>query len=823
MKTLILFFLTIHLFSSLTAQHKNSSRQKARQISPANTSFIDYFSNRNNSKMVLYYTLLLGDSSRNAGDLAQAEKQYLRALNYTQKILAAEGHFNYPFIGLSIFDPYERLGNLYIQSNNLRKAELYYTKAKEEKEKHLARNSVFKVSPYIGLGRIAMLRGNFTEASLSFAQAEKLLHSATTSGYDFGIPEREILLNQYELLMKLKKYKQAYYYLKKLSFGGSTRGDQVPRIFQLKADYYLHTGEYKKCEYYLKKAKLYGQNISFSAVNLKTLRTKALLYWVQGNIEMATQTFNQLGALHQKNIGQNFASMTESERESFYALLRDDFDLFNAFVIQTTKESNQQLRFERLFNNQLFSKALLLNEINKLKNRIKSGTDEQLKSDLTDWENQKTLLTSLYFAKKKNSFSINQTEARIEELEQKLNTQNLQATSLPKTWKEIQTIIKPGEAAIEIIRIKKFALSGVFHFEFIDSIAYAALIIDSKIGTPKFVLFKNGNELESKYLNYYRNCINSKQTDTLSYNQFWLPLQKDIGSYKKLYISSDGVFNQINLNILFNTKTQHYLLDEVDLTFVTNTKDLLRPNRSIASKKSSLYARPRYRIDTSTSIRLTKSIRSTKRSLSNETLENFREQEFEDLPGTEQEIKQLENLFLKSGWATETMMGEDASEENIKTTSNPTVLHIATHGFFLKTNDQEKINSMIRSGIILSGVNNSKGLSEDGVLTAYEATNLQLDSTYLVVLSACETGLGDVKNGEGVYGLQRGFIVAGTKYLLMSLWKVDDEATALLMENVYNEWLTSGDLPGAVKTAQLSLRKKYTQPFFWGSFILLGN
>jgi CHAT domain-containing protein len=204
-------------------------------------------------------------------------------------------------------------------------------------------------------------------------------------------------------------------------------------------------------------------------------------------------------------------------------------------------------------------------------------------------------------------------------------------------------------------------------------------------------------------------------------------------------------------------------------------------------------------------------------------LENFREQEFEDLPGTEQEIKQLEHLFIQNGWTIETKLGEAASEENMKATNNPAVLHIATHGFFLRTNDQEKINSMIRSGIILAGVNNNEDRSEDGVLTAYEATNLQLDSTYLVVLSACETGLGDVKNGEGVYGLQRGFIVAGTKYLLMSLWKVDDEATALLMENIYADWLKYGDLAGAVKTAQLSLRKKYPQPFYWGSFILLGN
>lgn len=810
---LILFAITV------SAQNKKAHDKKVSQHSNTNAFYIDYFSKRGNSKMTLYHTLLLGDSARNTGDLASAEKLYLNALTYTDKIIKEGGPYR-NFVLESIFNPFESLGNLYIQSNNLRKAEFYFTKAKEEKEKYLVRKSVFKVSPYIGLGRIYLLQGNLTEASLNFEHAEKLLHSATTSGYDYGIPQREIRLNQYELLMKQKNYQKAYQYLKQLSYGGS--GDQIPRVFQLKADYFLRTGEYKKCEYYLKKAKLYDQNISFSTAHFKTLRTKALLHWAQGNIEKATQTFTQLSTSHQNYIRQNFSGMTEYERESFYLLLRDDFDLFNAFVIQTTKDINQPLRFEKLYNNQLFSKALLLNEINKLKNKIKSGNDEQMKRDLVEWGNQKALLTSLYFSKRKNTLAINETESRIEELEGKLNAQNLHASSEPKNWREIQSVLKPGQAGIEIVRIRKFSLTGTTKFEFTDSIVYGVLIVDSEIITPQCIIIDNGNELENKYLNYYRNAINAKQADTLSYNQFWLPIQNRINAYKKIYISSDGVYNQINLNILFNPTTRQYLLDEVNLTFITNTKDLLRPERNLLSKQGSLYARPLYRVD-SIANELLKPILTSQRSLANETLENFREQEFEDLPGTEQEVKQLKHLFLQNGWTIETKLGEAASEENIKAAKNLAVLHIATHGFFLKTNDQEKINSMIRSGIILAGVNNNQGRSEDGILTAYEATNLQLDSTYLVVLSACETGLGDVKNGEGVYGLQRGFIVAGTKYLLMSLWKVDDRATAILMENVYSEWLKSGDLPGAVKTAQRSLRKEYPQPFYWGSFILLGN
>lgn len=809
----------ILFFNSMEAQDKNLKSQKT---SPALyiTSMIDHFSERDNPGMTLYYILQLGDSARNAGDLAEAEKQYLNALNYTQKITEAGGPYRNILLE-SAFDPYERLGSVYIQSNNLRKAELYFTKGRDEKDKYLPRSSVFRVSPYIGLGRINLLRGNLTGAGLDFTRAEKLLNSATTSYYDFGIPQREILLNQYEVLMKQKNFKEAYRYLKQLSFGGS--GEQIPRIFQLKADYYLQTGDYKQSAYYLKKAKLYARNTPFSTVNFKILRTQAILYWTQNRVEEASQTFNLLVTSYQKYIQQNFTTMTEYERESFYALLRDDFDLFNAFAAQTSKKTNHPMRVEKLYNNQLFSKALLLNEINKLKNRIKNSTDEQLKNNFAEWENQKALLTSLYFAKKKNSFAISEAEARIEELEQQFNTRSLQSASLPKSWKEVQSTLKPGEAAIEIIRIKKFGLTGKTKFEFNDSIAYAALVIDSEISTPKLVLIENGNDLENKYLHYYRNSILSRQIDTLSYKQFWLPIQKTLSEYKKLYISSDGVYNQINLNILYNPSTQHYLLDEIDLAFVTNTKDLLRPDRIRISKKCNLYARPDYRTDSMASLPSIRPHGQAQRSVDSEAMENFREQEFEDLPGTEQEIVNLEKILLQNGWNTQTHLGEAASETNIKASNNPAVLHIATHGFFLKTTDQEKINSMIRSGIVLAGVNNSVTEYEDGILTAYEATNLKLDSTYLVVLSACETGLGDVKNGEGVYGLQRGFIVAGTKYLLMSLWKIDDEATALLMELVYSEWLKSGDLPAAVKAAQLLLRKNYPQPFYWGSFILLGN
>lgn len=212
----------------------------------------------------------------------------------------------------------------------------------------------------------------------------------------------------------------------------------------------------------------------------------------------------------------------------------------------------------------------------------------------------------------------------------------------------------------------------------------------------------------------------------------------------------------------------------------------------------------------------------------------------------------LEALAIKEailgGIGAQTVKGWQATEESFKqmgqTGSSPHILHISTHGYFYpdpKTVDGEggtagetepvfkqSDHPMIRSGLILAGANHAwktghpLGNREDGILTAYEISQLDLHNTELVVLSACETGLGHIDGNEGVYGLQRAFKTAGVKTLLMSLWQVPDYQTQELMAVFYQKWLP-GKMPirQALQAAQKAMRDKGYEPYYWAGFVVV--
>ncbi|TAE90841.1 MAG: CHAT domain-containing protein, partial [Bacteroidetes bacterium] len=305
-------------------------------------------------------------------------------------------------------------------------------------------------------------------------------------------------------------------------------------------------------------------------------------------------------------------------------------------------------------------------------------------------------------------------------------------------------------------------------------------------------------------------------------NQFWQPIAQKLKGIKKVYLSPDGVYNQISLNTLQNPETKKYVLEEVELHVVSNTKDILAFGKnSNQNLKAELMGYPIYD---------TENLQPKNPTMETDTTRSFAN--FQQVPlllGTKQEVENISKILFAKKYNIEALLAEKATEENIKNIKNPKILHLSTHGFFISKHEKNsRISPMLRSGLLLTGVSDysraeTKPDTEDGILTALEAANLELDSTDLVVLSACETGLGDVKIGEGVYGLQRAFRVAGAKSIIMSLWKVDDAITQKLMTSFYTKYAKHGHARKAFKDAQLDIKMQHPEPYFWGAFVMSGQ
>jgi CHAT domain-containing protein len=530
--------------------------------------------------------------------------------------------------------------------------------------------------------------------------------------------------------------------------------------------------------------------------------------------------------------------MNDRQKTLFYSTLQTDFEFFNYFVSQYYV-INPALAGD-MYNYCIATKALLLNTSNKIKRRILGSGDQALIAVYQEWKNKKNRLAQVWqmTPSEKIQSNIDQAalETEVDVLEKKLSAQSelfaAHSDRIRYTWKDIQKNLKQDEAAVEIIRFRRF------NFEFTDTICYAALIVKPGRSNPEIVFIDNGNFLEGKLLTGHKNFIKNRLTDDISYASYWQPLGSRLQGIRKVYLSPDGVYNQINVNGLLNPATKKYLIDEVEVQQVTNTKDILALPKKSPLREAVMIGFPDYKA-------LPAHEKLPAFPGEDHTLSDSAKREMEanitSLPGTLTEVNLISEIFKSKNIPVQTITGMRASEGFLKKLQSPSVLHIATHGYFLPDVkslsgrsgfmgvDPVKVeeNPLLRSGILLAGAQRSisgfRNEGEDGILSAYEAANLNLEETQLIVLSACETGLGEVRNGEGVYGFQRALIIAGAQSIVMSLWKVNDQVTQLLMTEFYRFWMEGLTRRQAFMKAQQKIRGNHPEPYFWAPFILIGE
>lgn len=558
------------------------------------------------------------------------------------------------------------------------------------------------------------------------------------------------------------------------------------------------------------RASLYDEN---NPSYTSGLFSRAVLRQQMDDYENAKIDFDHVVQLYLQQIVKYFPSLSEKEKTAFYQKITPVFNRYKEFLLEYyANYKKDEAVLEQLYNIQIATKAILLNSVNKTRDRILSSGNTQLINDFNEWRSLKEQLATYYtYSKSKlqeDNINLEQLEELANDKEKKLSeSSELFANEFDKKqlkWEDIKNNLSNDQVAIELMRINRNAN------EELDSVTYIALAISPRFDSPRIVIYPYGNRLESRYMYAYNNSIQFKREDNYSYNVFWKPLKPVTDGFQTVFLSPDGVFNKVNANSLLDVSQNKFLNQEVNVQYISSTRDLLGKHKTYTSNKAVLIANPFY---PDAGVASTKEIQ---RSFDFGTIVS--------LPGTKKEVEFIGNLMRQKGWQVQLNEEKSATKGNVLK-AGPRLLHVAAHGFFLTGNNTDLgflDNPLFRSGLLLAGAGANNPSANEGVLTAYEVMNMSLENTELVVLSACETALGDVQNGEGVYGLQRAFIVAGAETLIMSLWKVDDTATQKLMSLFYNYWLNGMDKHEALQKAQIEIQKEYKSPYYWGAFIMIG-
>jgi len=763
------------------------------------------------------------------GDYTDAENQARRANTNAIGVYGEKSS--------KIVPSYLQLADLYTTIGDYDKAEQILKNCIEIQKETFGNEHVDVAKTISRLALVNFYKGRpVFEVQSLFQEAEKIIGKKLGSN---NPTYAEILKNLAIINTASKNYNLAFSYIndaEKIWAAKIGKRNNINAAIAkvIKGDIYYHQNNYNEAEKFYENAKKQYEKV-FNESHpeyVKVLSKLGKTYFMQERFKDSQNELEIVLSNYKNFIKDYFPALSEREKAKFWNTIKEDYEFYNTLIISRNRTEKY---IGELFNNALLTKALLLNSSIKVRRSIMNSNDLKLIELYEKWLENKELLTAALSMSvtdlEQNGINTQVLAGEVEQLEKELNVKSeaFSESSDNKsiTWESVKSTLKENEVAIEMVRFRHFDHS------FTDSVLYALLYVDGgKKAEPKMILLENGEELENRFLNTYRNSIKYKIKDRFSYDKFWKPINDAIGTVTAIYLSPDGVYNQINLEAI-PTPEGSYVLDNSNIVLVSNTKDLylnkIRTRTLSEEKNASVFGNPKFYTSTKPGEPLPESgiTRSSAEVISS-------------LPGTLKELEELRDLLGTKGWKVNTFNDTEATEKAIKEIDNPRIFHVATHGFFqpapkattLNTSEYNENamfdNPLLKTGLLFTGAGdilNSTKFNynvEDGILTAYEAMNLDLDGTDLVVLSACETGLGELQAGEGVYGLQRSFLVAGARTIVMSLFKVSDEATQQLMIKFYKKWTETGNKRQAFIDAKKEIRNEFRDPIYWGPFVMIG-
>ena len=628
-------------------------------------------------------------------------------------------------------------------------------------------------------------------------------------------------------------------------------------------------GQYEKAIEFLEQALENSQAIFGEKHPLYEMRLNSLAanYQLMQDHQKAFQYYKKAFSFLQDRIQRELSVLNEKERLQF---MHENEERINQYY-HFTRQFHQQIpeALPLAYDQTIMIKGRLLNSSLDLNEIFRTYRENALYDQYQTWREARQLLAQQYSLPIANRYmDVDSLEKMAANQESKLiiQSRDFQRSFTNTTWQDIQKELGPGEAAIEFINFKFVEKKNGLPLN-----QYAALVLRDK-NPPLYVELFEEKSLDSllflhqeRRLDYVNDLYSFSQRGAKAIEKpqktllslLWQPIEKRLEGVKTIYYAPSGLLYRLNLAAIpINEDTR--LADQHQFIQLGSTRQLVIPSEAtIAENDAVVYGGVQYEMDSiaiaAANIDWNEDAVATRGELSFTYADTaLRGGIWRYLPHTDNEALVIEKIMRSKDIKTQLRQGFKATEESFKSIgrngASPHYLHVATHGFFYPDPEKDpsrmtssfgldnepifKISDhpMIRSGLIMAGGNHAwktgkplKPDMDDGILTAYEISQMDLSNTELVVLSACETGLGDIKGNEGVYGLQRAFKIAGVKYLIMSLWQVPDRETAYFMETFYSKLLEDNmTIPTAFRATQNELRKNpFITPYQWAGFVLV--
>jgi len=793
----------------------------------------------------LYYGIGLNNLAllyKSKGEYFKALPLYLEALENAEKSLGKD-HSEY---GIHL----SNLASLYESMDQYLKALPLYLEALENAEKSLGKDHSEYGACLINLAGLYERIGEYGKAlPLNLEALENTEKNLGKDHLTYG----DILNNLAVLYISKGEYAKALPLcleaLKNTEKNLSKDHSDYAICLSTLAGLYERMGEYAKALPLYQEAlenteKSLGKEHPTYGIRLSNL---AGLYESMGHYAKALAFYQNGIEANKRFLANNILGLSEDSKASLIEQNLFYTEILQSLILQFPDSKSNSVT--KSWEDILFYKGLVLKSGNLLKRKLQSSNDTvivNLIAQLDLYQNLVNKELAKPISNQSPSLSDYQTKANAADRQLLAKSQDFKQLKegLSANYEDIIKHLKPGEAAIEFT-----------HFDFqrkvwTDTTYYAAYIIRPELAKPQMVVLftekelldivdistSNASRINTNYLKRGPVPVSNKFSTTNMYDTVWEKLIPYLTDVTTIYLSPSGYLSKVSFAAMQDSAGQ-YVGEKYQINYMLSLTDLLFEKTTTAPTSFLLAGGINYEYDATNKTAIKDAFdisASGRRGLRGDT--------WTYLEGAKVESQKIESLLKASKKNTIYFSEENATEKNIKLAllQSPSVWHIATHGFYIpmKTNHEETLSQnenvykanedpMYRSGLLLAGGNYAweKGGNpyeeEDGILLAKEISTMNLSNTQLVVLSACETGLGDLNGSEGVMGLQRALKMAGVQYQITTLWQVPDTETVEFMELFYTDWIYGNSIEQSFNKAQLTMSKKYPDdPYKWGAFVL---